>query len=122
MVGYGAAALLVAVVAVVLPGLRWAATSGGGDAGSAGDVFPSGGAVPEQKDIRGRLAAAAANCELKSKSGESRVHTTSLDEAHRGYPTNPPDSGRHYIEPAVDGAYGEAPEDRGSCTAWSTGA
>jgi Protein of unknown function (DUF3105) len=111
MVGYGAAALLVAVVAVVLAVFAMGSDDGGGgDAGSAGDVFPSGGSVPEQKEFEVRPAAAAANCELKSNRATSREHTTSLEERIK-YSTNPPDSGRHYIEPAGDGAYGEAPED-----------
>jgi hypothetical protein len=110
MVGYGAAGLLVAVVAVVLVVL---ATGGNGDGGgdsSAGEVFPGGGSVPEQQEFELRPAAAAANCELESNRARSREHTTSLDDGVN-YSTNPPDSGRHYIEPATDGAYGDAPPD-----------
>ncbi len=66
--------------------------------------------MPEQQEFELRPAAAAANCELESNRARSREHTTSLDE-RVNYSTNPPDSGRHYIEPATDGAYGDAPED-----------
>jgi hypothetical protein len=112
MVGYGAAGLLVAVVAIVLVVLATGSSGGdggGGDSQSA-DVFPSGGSVPEQKDFEVASAAKAANCQLRSTPAKSRRHTTSLDK-HVKYSTNPPDSGSHYVEPAVDGVYGKAPRD-----------
>ena len=110
MVGYGAAALLVAAVAVVVIVLAMGGDDGGGSDAAASEAFPSGGSVPEQQEFEVRPAAEAANCELRSERPRSRQHTTTLDEAI-DYPSNPPTSGRHYIEPAVDGAYGDPPQD-----------
>ncbi len=112
MVGYGAAALLVAAVAVVVIVLAMGGDDGGGSDAAASEAFPGGGTVPEQQEDRFevRPAAAAANCELRSERVRSREHTTTLDEAIE-YPSNPPSSGRHYIEPATDGAYGDPPQD-----------
>jgi Protein of unknown function (DUF3105) len=111
LVGYGGAALLVAIVAVVLVVVAMGGDEGGtGDSGSASNVFPDGGSVTEQTEFELEPAAQAANCELESERTRSRQHTTSIDE-RIDYPSNPPTSGRHYIEPAADGAYGDAPQD-----------
>ena len=111
MVGYGAASVL-AIAAVVVAIL--VLTGGNGKAGSgpgnAGDVFPDGGSVPEQKVFDIDPAAKAAGCQLQTKKGTARGHTTSLSDRVK-YNTNPPTTGRHYEIPADDGIYGQAPQD-----------
>jgi hypothetical protein len=109
MVGFGAAGLLVIAAVIVLVVVA-AGGSGGGSDAAAEQVLPDGGSVPEQKEFDLTAAANAAGCELRSERANSRKHTTSLSE-HIEYDTNPPTSGRHYQEPAPDGAYGEAPQD-----------
>jgi hypothetical protein len=110
MVGYGAAAAI-AIIAVAVGILLLA---GGDDAGSgpgnAGNVFPDGGSFPEQKVFDIGPAAKAAGCQLQTKKGTARGHTTSLSDRVK-YNTNPPTTGRHYEIPAQDGIYGEAPQD-----------
>jgi hypothetical protein len=108
VVGYGAAgvlslAALVALAVVLLAG------GGDGDSASA-DVLPGGGEVPSQQLTELDEAAQAAGCELKSVKATGRNHTSSLSDRVK-YSTNPPTSGNHYVEPADDGAYGEAPQD-----------
>jgi hypothetical protein len=111
MVGYGAASVL-AIAAVVVAIL--VLTGGNGEAGSgpgnAGNVFPDGGSVPEQKVFDVAPAAKAAGCQLQTKKGTARGHTTSLSDRVK-YNTNPPTTGRHYEIPADDGIYGQAPQD-----------
>ena len=110
MVGYGAAAAI-AIIAVAVAILL---LTGGDDAGSgpgnAGNVFPDGGSFPEQKVFDIGPAAKAAGCQLQTKKGTARGHTTSLSDRVK-YNTNPPTTGRHYEIPAQDGIYGEAPQD-----------
>ena len=110
MVGYGAAAAI-AIIAVAVGILL---LTGGDDAGSgpgnAGNVFPNGGSFPEQKVFDIGPAAKAAGCQLQTKKGTARGHTTSLSDRVK-YNTNPPTTGRHYEIPAQDGIYGEAPQD-----------
>ena len=110
MVGYGAAAAI-AIIAVAVGILL---LTGGEDAGSgpgnAGNVFPNGGSFPEQKVFDIGPAAKAAGCQLQTKKGTARGHTTSLSDRVK-YNTNPPTTGRHYEIPAQDGIYGEAPQD-----------
>jgi hypothetical protein len=110
MVGYGAAAAI-AIIAVAVAILL---LTGGNDAGSgpgnASNVFPDGGSFPEQKVFDIAPAAKAAGCELQTKKGTAREHTTSLSDRVK-YNTNPPTTGRHYEIPAQDGIYGEAPQD-----------
>jgi hypothetical protein len=111
MVGFGAAGLIVIAAIIVL-----VVVAAGGDGGSGGNdeaaaqVLPDGGSVPEQQEFELSAAAEAAGCELRSSRANSRQHTTSLDQ-RVDYGTSPPTSGRHYQEPAPDGAYGEAPQD-----------
>jgi Protein of unknown function (DUF3105) len=110
MVGYGAAAAI-AIIAVAVGILL---LTGGDDAGSgpgnAGNVFPDGGSFPEQKVFDIGPAAKAAGCQLQTKKGTARGHTTSLSDRVK-YNTNPPTTGRHYEIPAQDGIYGKAPQD-----------
>jgi hypothetical protein len=111
MVGYGAGGLLALVAAVVLVVLLTGSDSGGSGPGNAGDLFPDGGSIPEQKVFDVAPAARAAGCETRSVKGSGvATHTTSLSE-HVKYNTNPPTTGRHYEVPAEDGIYGEAPQD-----------
>ena len=109
LVGYGAggAFALVAVIALVLV----LAGGGGGDGGSDPDagVLPDGGSVPDQEVSDLPDAAKAAGCELKSFRANSREHTEDLAE-QIGYSSSPPTSGKHFVEPAEDGAYDEAPD------------
>jgi hypothetical protein len=109
-VGYGAAAAI-AIIAVAVGILL---LTGGNDAGSgpgnAGNVFPDGGSFPEQTVFEVGPAAKAAGCQLQTKKGTAREHTTSLSDRVK-YDTNPPTTGRHYEIPAQDGIYGQAPQD-----------
>jgi hypothetical protein len=107
LVGYGAAAALglaaLVVVAVLLVG--------GGGGGASADVLPDGGEVPEQQEFELAAAAEAAGCELQSvKAAGTAEHTQDPGERIE-YKTNPPTSGRHFVVPAEDGAYSEAPDD-----------
>jgi hypothetical protein len=109
LVGYGiAAALSLAALAVVAILLLGGGGSGGGEARAA--VLPDGGRVPAQRVTGLSRAVSAAGCRLASRPASSREHTRSLDERVH-YATNPPSSGRHYFEPAHDGAYPTAPSD-----------
>ena len=108
LVGYGAGGVLVLAVIVILV----LVLAGGGDGGTDDvdkAVLPDGGSVPEQQVTDLDEAAKAAGCELKSFPANSREHTDDLAE-QIGYSSSPPTSGKHYIEPAEDGAYDEAPD------------
>jgi hypothetical protein len=109
LVGYGAGGALALVVAVVLVVV---ALGGGDEAGSVDtQVLPGGGSVPEQKEFDFAKAAAAAGCEVKDvKASGSFDHTTDPNERVK-YNSNPPTSGRHYVQPVDDGAYTTAPTD-----------
>ncbi len=111
MMGYGAggaAVLVIVVVAVVL-------LTGGGDSGgkssSSGAVLPDGGSVPDQRITDLSAAAKAAGCTLKSYKGTSREHTDSLDVPVK-YASKPPTEGKHFVQPADDGAYDNPPDQR----------
>jgi len=104
----GAAAIAIAAVAIVVV---LSGGSGDSDPQSAGNNFPEGGSVPEQKVFDLDPAAAAAGCELKSHRATSREHLADPNKTV-DYPQNPPTSGRHYQVPAEDGLYnGKAPLD-----------
>ena len=109
LVGYGAGGALVLAVAIVL--VVALAGGGGGDGGSDPDkgVLPDGGSVPDQEVSDVDEAAKAAGCELKSFRANSREHTEDIAE-QIGYSSTPPTSGKHYVQPAEDGAYDEAPD------------
>jgi uncharacterized protein DUF3105 len=108
----GGVVLGVAAIAVVVV----LAAGGGGDDGGAGvrgsgNVFPSGGSIPKQKQFDLKKAAAAAGCELTSNKATSRSHITDINQKVP-YKQNPPNSGRHYYVPAQDGLYnGTPPKD-----------
>ena len=101
----GAVAIAVAAIAIVV-----VLSGGGGDdtAKSAGNNFPEGGSIPEQKVFDLDQAAEAAGCELKSNRGTSREHLQDPNQKVN-YPQNPPTSGRHFAVPAEDGLYNGAP-------------
>jgi hypothetical protein len=109
MVGYGAAGVLVLAVAIAAFVLLRGGSGGGGDA-QAAEVWPGGGSVPEQKVFDVAPAASAAGCALKDVKATSRQHIFSLKKRVK-YSTNPPTSGTHYVIPAQDGIYGQAPQD-----------
>lgn len=111
MVGYGiASAIGIAAVVVVILLVTGGGGNGGSGPGNAGDVFPGGGSFPKQTVFDLAPAAKAAGCELQSKKGTARGHTTSLADRVK-YNTNPPTTGRHYEIPVEDGIYGKAPQD-----------
>lgn len=112
LVGYGTGGALVLVVAIVLVVVLAGGGGGGGGDGEsdpAKGVLPDGGEVPEQKVTDLDAAAEAAGCELKSFKANSREHTEDIAE-QIGYASSPPTSGKHFAEPAEDGAYDEAPD------------
>jgi Protein of unknown function (DUF3105) len=103
LVGYGSAAAIAVVATVIILVL----VAGGG--ASEGDLFPSGGDIPEQEVFDLQEAASAAGCELEDSKGSGvATHTTSLDDKI-DYKTNPPTTGRHFEVPAEDGVYQEQP-------------
>lgn len=109
LIGYGAggALVLAAVIAVAIVLL----TGGGGGGNTAtAQVLPSGGKVPEPQVTDLKTAAKAAGAKLISFPAQSRDHTESLNDKVK-YKTNPPTAGKHYFEPAADGAYAKAPPD-----------
>ena len=106
LVGYGAGAALVLAVVIVLVVVL---ASGDDSNEPSKSVLPDGGEVPEQKVTDIDAAAKAAGCDLKSFRANSREHTQDLAE-QIGYASQPPTSGKHYIEPAEDGAYDQAPD------------
>ena len=110
MVGYGAAGVLAIVAVAVVILLATGGDEAGSGPGEAGNVFPDGGSFPEQTLFDVGPAARAAGCELTTKRGAARGHTTSLDQRVK-YNTDPPATGRHYEIPAEDGIYGQAPQD-----------
>jgi Protein of unknown function (DUF3105) len=82
----------------------------GGSGTEPAGLLPEGGEVPEQEVTDLKEAVAAADCRLSSSPGGSAAHTQ--DPAERvDYDTNPPTTGRHFVEAAADGAYEEAPTD-----------
>jgi hypothetical protein len=101
----GAVAIALAAVAIVV-----VLSGGGGEdsAKSAGNNFPEGGSIPEQKVFDLEQAATAAGCELKSNRATSREHLQDPNQKVN-YPQNPPTSGRHFAVPAEDGLYNGAP-------------
>jgi hypothetical protein len=104
----GAVAMAVAAIAIVV-----VLSGGGGDdgPGSAGNNFPEGGSISEQKVFDLDQAASAAGCELKSNKATSRQHLQDPNQKVN-YPQNPPTSGKHFAVPAEDGLYnGTPPQD-----------
>jgi hypothetical protein len=105
LVGFGAAGAIALIAVVVVAVL----VLGGGDdsSGNGGSaaMYPSGGSLPVQKVTDLKVAAANASCTLKSvdASGASD-HTTDINERIK-YKTNPPTSGRHFVQVPQDGAY-----------------
>jgi hypothetical protein len=65
--------------------------------------------VPDQEEADLAAAARSAGCELRSFRANSREHTDDLAEPIE-YSSSPPTSGKHFAEPAEDGAYDEAPD------------
>ena len=111
LVAIGAAlAVAVAAVAVIVVLAAGGGTDGPGGAKGGGDVFPTGGSVPEQKEFDLQKAAAAGGGQLKSNRATSRTHTTDIEQKVH-YKQNPPNSGRHYEIPAEDGLYQQAPPE-----------
>lgn len=108
LVGYGVAGALVLAVAVVLVALF--AGGGGGGGNASADVLPDGGEPPAQEETDLRAAVAASGCKLESRPARSREHTDDPNE-RIDYATDPPISGKHYVQDVDEGAYSEAPTD-----------
>ena len=110
LAGYGVAGTIALATAVVVAVLLAAGGSNGAGEPSA-DVLPEGGDVPEQKEFDITAAARVGGCELKAVKGSgNQTHTQDPNERIR-YNSNPPTTGKHFITPAEDGAYSEAPTD-----------
>jgi hypothetical protein len=108
LVGYGAAAVLALAATAALVVL---VAGGGEDSGASTDVLPDGGSVPEQQEFELAAAAEAAGCELRSVKATGTAEHTQDPNERIEYKSNPPTSGRHFVVPAEDGAYSEAPAD-----------
>jgi hypothetical protein len=108
LIGYGAGGGLV-LAAIVAVGVV-IATGGGGGSTATAEVLPGGGKVPEPQVTDLGAAAKAAGCKLISFRAQSRDHIQNLNENVK-YKTNPPTAGKHYVQPAADGAYAKAPAD-----------
>jgi hypothetical protein len=107
LVGYGTAGALVVaavVVAVVL-------LAGGGSSGANSSVLPDGGSVPEQSEFDLTAAAKEAGCKLRDVKANGVADHTQDPKERVKYDSNPPTNGRHFIVPADDGEYSEAPTD-----------
>jgi Protein of unknown function (DUF3105) len=108
MVGFGIggalalAAVVVLVVVVVI--------GSGGDGEASAEIYPDGGEVPKQQTSDLDAAVEEAGCRTTSEKSRSREHITDPNETV-DYRTNPPTDGRHFVEPAEDGIYDEAPPD-----------
>jgi hypothetical protein len=108
LVGLGVGGAL-AMAAVVVLGV--VLVIGGGGSGEASEeLYPGGGEVPNQRTSDLAAAVKAAGCRTSSERSRSREHVTDPNQTV-DYRTNPPTDGRHYIEPAEDGIYDEAPPD-----------
>ena len=107
LVGFGIGGALALAAVVVLVVLLVSGGGGGGDDASA-ELLPDGGEVPRQQVTDLERAAEAAGCELSSRRARSRDHTQDPNEAVE-YPTKPPTSGKHFVEAAPDGAFGDPP-------------
>ena len=98
--GLLAAAAVIAILAVLL--------SGGGDDGGSSEAgsgdWPKG-SIPAAQQTDPDAAIKAASCTVKSPKEEGNKHV----DGEVTYRANPPTSGDHFIEPAADGAYLEAP-------------
>jgi hypothetical protein len=105
LIGYGAGGALALVAVVVVAVLLLSGGDSEGVRGGGGNVLPEGGSVPEQRITDLAEAAKEGSCERKSFKPKSRDHTTDPAERVR-YESNPPTSGRHFENPAPDGAYG----------------
>jgi hypothetical protein len=106
MVGLGAGGALVFAAVVVVAVLLL--TGGSGDASSS--VYPGGGSVPDKKTGNLTAAMKAAGCKQTQEKATSREHATDIN-AKIKYRTNPPTDGKHYFDPAKDGAYDNPPPD-----------
>lgn len=94
----------------LLAGIVLAATSGGNGGGTDGRAAAAGNtpALPEPRLTGLQEASRAAGCTLTSPPIEGQGHVTN----RVAYRTNPPTSGEHNPEPALDGIYtaGNAPQ------------
>ena len=108
LVGYGTAGAL--VLAAVVVGVVLLA-GGGSSSGASTEVLPGGGSVPKQSQFDITAAANAANCKLRAVKAQGVADHTQDPKERIKYDSNPPTNGRHFIVPADDGAYSEAPTD-----------
>ncbi len=109
LIGYGVGGALV-LAALVGGGIALLAGSGGDDNTATAQVLPSGGKVPEPQVTDLTTAAKAAGCKMISFPAQSRDHLQNLNDKVK-YKTDPPTGGKHYFDPAADGAYAKAPPD-----------
>ena len=99
IVGAVLGAVALAVVAVIL-----VTQSGGDDMGSTGEPAEASAdqvSLPPVRDRNLQSAAETAGCELRTVPSEGSTHVTSKVE----YENNPPTSGNHNPEAALDGIY-----------------
>jgi hypothetical protein len=98
LMALGALLGIAAIVGVVI------AVAGGGsssDGSNGPDATATGAAIPAVRNRDLTSAAKAAGCTLRSPAIEGRAHVTTPVQ----YKTNPPTSGDHNPEPALDGIY-----------------
>jgi Protein of unknown function (DUF3105) len=99
IVGAALGAVALAIVAVVLISSASGGDSGTGEPASADEGTQV--SLPAVKDRNLQSAAETAGCELRTVPSRGSTHVTSKVQ----YQDNPPTSGNHNPEPALDGIY-----------------
>jgi Protein of unknown function (DUF3105) len=103
---FGSVLALAAVVAIVVIFVSSGGDDGGGNGGpqtaEASDIKAQ--PIPPQSVANLNAAAKAAGCKVSTFPSEGREHTDNPEEKIN-YRTNPPTSGRHYVQWTEDGDY-----------------
>jgi uncharacterized protein DUF3105 len=114
LIGYGVGGVLVvAVIAVIVVLVAAGGSDTAGPGGKkASDLLPTGGKLPASHTSDLKQAIKSAGCSYQTYTvniGPER-HTVNPNERIK-YQSNPPAGGKHFQQPADDGAYSQAPPD-----------